>query len=265
MYSAFQLAKKYLHYYFTAANGKGHGVHSPFVFEFIRGVLNDHHKYSFFKDVERQRRRLLGDRRMINVDDFGAGSTVIKSKRRAVSKIAASSLKSPRYSKLLAGIASHYKCKNIIELGTSFGISTSSMALASPAAKLYSIEGSREIANIAKETFDHLGIKNIELIIGNFDETFPALLQRMPKPDLIFVDGNHREEPTLRYFNMALKEASPGLILIFDDIHWSAEMERAWSQISNDPRVTLTVDLFFLGLAFINPDFKVKQQFKIRY
>ena len=93
----------------------------------------------------------------------------------------------------------------------------------------------------------------------------PALLQRLPEPDLVFIDGNHREEPTIEYFDLVLKDASPGLILIFDDIHWSKGMEKAWSQICDDPRVTLTVDLFFLGLVFINPDFKVKQQFKIRY
>jgi hypothetical protein len=31
----------YLKYYFTASNGKGHGVHSPFVYNFIRSVLNN--------------------------------------------------------------------------------------------------------------------------------------------------------------------------------------------------------------------------------
>lgn len=179
--------------------------------------------------------------------------------------MAASSLKSRHYSNLLARIAAHYNCKKIIELGTSFGTSTSAMALAAPHANLYSIEGSESVATIAQETFESLHVSNIELILGNFDDALPALLQRVQKPDLVYIDGNHRYEPTVRYFNWLLKDADPRLILVFDDIHWSPEMEEAWLKISKDPRVTLTVDLFFLGLVFINPDFKVKQQFKIRY
>jgi hypothetical protein len=32
---------KYFNYYFIASNGKGHGVHSPFVFNFISTILNN--------------------------------------------------------------------------------------------------------------------------------------------------------------------------------------------------------------------------------
>jgi len=31
---------KYFNYYFNASNGKGHGVHSPFVYSFITSILN---------------------------------------------------------------------------------------------------------------------------------------------------------------------------------------------------------------------------------
>jgi hypothetical protein len=41
MYSKIKLANKYMHYWLTAHNGKGHGMHSPFVFDFITQVLND--------------------------------------------------------------------------------------------------------------------------------------------------------------------------------------------------------------------------------
>ena len=121
MYSPFQLAKKYLKYYFTSSNGKGHGVHSPFVFDFIKFVLNDKKQYPCYYPVEKLRQNLLMNNDVIEVEDFGAGSAIIKSKQRVVKDIAASSLKSKKYSQLLFRIVQHYKSINILELGTSFG------------------------------------------------------------------------------------------------------------------------------------------------
>ena len=40
LYSTPTLLLKYLHYYWVAANAKGHGIHSPFVFKFIQEILN---------------------------------------------------------------------------------------------------------------------------------------------------------------------------------------------------------------------------------
>ena len=82
---------------------------------------------------------------------------------------------------------------------------------------------------------------------------------------LAFVDGNHRKIPTLEYFEQILSVADSSVIIIMDDIHWSKEMEGAWVSIQQHNKVTLTIDLFFIGLVFINPDFKVKQHFKIRF
>src|SRR5690606_32159448 len=50
MYSRYQIARKYLHYYLTAANGKGHGIHSPFVYDFVRNVLNDKRNFYAYKE-----------------------------------------------------------------------------------------------------------------------------------------------------------------------------------------------------------------------
>ena len=42
-------------------------------------------------------------------------------------------------------------------------------------------------------------------------------------------------------------------------------MESAWKQICSHPAVTLSLDLFFIGIVMLNPDVKEKQQFSIRY
>jgi predicted O-methyltransferase YrrM len=265
MFTKFQLAKKYVQYYFTASNGKGHGIHSPFVFDFVINVLNDKTSYPAYQSTEKIRKQLLSDSTIIEVEDFGAGSSVIKTNKRVVSAIAASSLKPKKYAQLLYRIVAYYKPETIVELGTSFGITTDYLAAANETTKVFTCEGSAAIASIAKQNFEVLQLKNVRLIEGDFAKTLSPLLANLSKIDFAFADGNHRKEPTLNYFQQLLNHSTATTILVFDDIHWSAEMEGAWNAIKQHPQVTLTIDLFFIGIVFINPDFKIPQHFSIRF
>lgn len=265
MHSPFKLAIKYLQYYITAANGKGHGIHSPFAYEFIEKILNDKKQYDCYSTIEQQRKQLLQNNSVIEVEDFGAGSSVIKTNARIVSKIAASSLKPKKYSQLLFRMVQHYKPQTVVELGTSFGITTSYLANGNAAAKVYTCEGAKNIAAIAQQTFNNLQLKNVQLVQGNFAVTLPQLLQQLTIIDFAFIDGNHRHKPTVEYFEQLLQRSHQQTIFVFDDIHWSAEMETAWKEIQQHNKVTLTIDLFFVGVVIINPGVKVKQHFKVRY
>jgi len=149
-------------------------------------------------------------------------------------------------------------------LGTSLGISSAYLASGNPNGKLLTIEGASSISAVANKNFQSLGLTNIELLTGNFDIILPDIL-KASVPDFVFIDGNHRKEPTLDYFHQLLKKAGESSIFIFDDIHWSREMEAAWHEIKNHSSVMLTVDLFFIGLVFFRPEFKVKQDFIIRF
>lgn len=265
MYTALQLAKKYARYYWEGLNSKGHGVHSPFVFDFIKFVKNDKRAYDAYNKIEHIRSELLKNKQVIEVEDFGAGSSVIKTNKRVVSRIAASSLKPRRFAQLLYRIVKYYQPNSILELGTSFGVSTSYLASAHSSAMVYTLEGATEIASIARSNFDKLKLANVELIRGDFSKTFPDVLKKLAFVDLAFVDGNHKKEPTLQYFHQLLEKRNDSSIFIFDDIHWSAEMEDAWRQIKSHEAVTLSLDLFFIGIVFFRQDFKVKQHFTLRF
>jgi predicted O-methyltransferase YrrM len=265
LYSPFQLAKKYIRYYLTASNGKGHGVHSPFVYDLISKVLNDKKEQASYEIIEKKREELLNNDTVIEVEDFGAGSSVMKSNTRMIKNIAASSLKPKKFAQLLYRLVRYYQPKTILELGTSLGITTCYLAKGKNQAKVFTCEGSSSIAAIAQKNFQELQIKNIRLTQGDFAKTLQPLLNELGKVDFAFIDGNHRKEPTLEYFSKLLNHSTSSTILIFDDIHWSEEMEAAWNEIQQHPSVTLTIDLFFIGLVFINPDFKVKQHFAIRF
>ena len=265
MYNSFQLTKKFLYYYFTASNGKGHGIHSPFVFDLITNVLKDKKQYDCYDKIEARRKILLQDSQVITVQDFGAGSAVIKTNKRKVSDIAASSLKSKKFAQLLFRMVNYYQPQTILELGTSFGITTAYLASGNAAAKVFTCEGADTIANIAQQNFNKLGLKNIDLIIGDFARTLPQVLTRLNTVDLAFIDGNHQKEPTLDYFRQLARCSTSSTVLIFDDIHWSKEMEAAWNEIKQAAGVTLTVDLFFIGIVFFNTNIKIPQHFTIRF
>jgi predicted O-methyltransferase YrrM len=265
LYNHLQLAKKYLRYYLTASNSKGHGVHSPFVFEFIKFVLNDKKKYEVYESIEKRRQNLLNDKTVIEVEDFGAGSTVIKTNKRVVKDIAASSLKPKKYSQLLFRMVQFYNKKTVLELGTSFGITTAYLASAKNNPTLTSMEGSQNIANIAQQSFDGLQLENINIIKGDFEKTLAPFLDNTKTIDFAFLDGNHRKIPTLKYFKQILQKSSDETIFVFDDIHWSKEMEMAWEEIKAHEAVTLSIDLFFIGIVFLKKDFKVKQHFSVRF
>lgn len=265
MYGPLQLAFKYLHYYFTSSNGKGHGTHSPFVFEFITKVLNDKKTYPGYQQVEDLRRKLMDDKTILQVEDMGAGSTASKTQQRSIASIARNAAKPPKYGQLLYRMVKHYQPQTILELGTSLGITTSYLSLAGPRSRVTTMEGASSVAALASKNFQSLQLNNVSLVEGNFDNTLETTISQLPSIDFCFVDGNHRREPTERYFGQILSKVHNNTILIFDDIHWSGEMERAWRNIQQHSSSRCTIDLFFIGIVLFRQEFKEKQHFAIRF
>lgn len=266
MYSKFQLALRYIQYWVRSSNSKGHGVHSPFVFSFITDVLNDTGAYYCYEPVEQLRTALQRDNTELEIADFGAGSRVDSSKRRKVSAIASSALKPARYGQLMFRMVNYYQPAVIVELGTSLGITTSYLASGNPKAAVTTMEGAPAIASVARNNFSKLHLKNITLAEGNFDETLAGVLAKLPAPvDFAFVDGNHRYKPTMQYFEQLLAVSNDHTIIILDDIHWSSEMEQVWKEVQEHPAVTMTIDLFFIGIVLLRKEFKIKQHFSVRF
>ena len=250
----------------TAANGKGHGVHSPFVFEFITKVLNDRSVYACYPVLEKSRSDWRKDNTSLDINDFGAGSRVTPTVTRTIASIARSSLKPRKFSQLLFRMVKFYQPENILELGTSLGLTTSYLSYGNPAARIITMEGAPAVAATAVKNFKQLKLDNIILVEGNFDNTLDPVLENLTTNlDFVFVDGNHRKLPTLQYFQKILKHLGTDSLLVFDDIHWSSEMEEAWSEIKSDPAVKLTIDLFFIGIVFFRKEILEPQHFILRF
>ncbi|MDQ3552127.1 MAG: class I SAM-dependent methyltransferase [Bacteroidota bacterium] len=265
VYTSFQLARKYIHYYLTASNGKGHGIHSPFVFNFVLDVLNNRKNIQPPANIEALRKELLQDDTALLIEDMGAGSRANTSTKRTVKEITKSAVKPKKYGQLLHRLVNIYQPENIIELGTSLGITASYLAAGNVNGTVITIEGAPAIQGLAISNFKKLHLSNIESLQGNFDEVLPAVLNEKASIDLVYVDGNHRYQPTINYFNQLLTKINNDTILIFDDIHWSKEMEQAWEEIQHHSLVTCTIDIFFMGFVIFRKEVKKKQQFIIRF
>lgn len=252
--------KSYLHFLWNSKNE--HGVHSPFVFSLVTKCFYDKKNKPEYTLIKDYRKALLENKSTINVTDFGAGSRVFKSNKRQISKIAQTAGISSKRAKLLFRITQYFQPKSILEIGTSLGLATSSLALGNPKAKLTTLEGCPETSKIAKEQLQKSNFKNVTTITTQFESFFTSN-QLATNYDLIYFDGNHSKEATLAYFEQLLPTINNETLWIFDDIHWSSAMEEAWEQIKEHPKVRVTIDTFQWGLVFFREE-QAKEHFTIR-
>ncbi len=222
-------------------------------------------EYADFQEIELLRKVLLRRKDEIEIMDLGAGSRLNKSNRRKVGEIARNAEKPAKFGRFFYRLSQHLQPRSVLELGTSLGVTTAYFAKALPESAITTMEGCPETALIAEKNFQALGLKNIAVVVGNIDHTLPDLLKtRKHKIGLAFFDANHRYEPTVRYFKDALPYADENSVFIFDDIYWSKEMTAAWEEIKAHPEVTVTVDLFWVGLVFFRKE-QVKEDFVLRF
>lgn len=243
-------ALKYLKYILLSHHKKGHGIHSPFVYDLISRVFRSEIDPGIVLTVETIRKKMIADKRRIAVHDLGSRSALSLKTDRKVSDIARKSPVSSKYGALLSNMAAEFGNPFILELGTSLGISTMYMAASCKDSHVSTIEGSPGIASIARQNFKDAGLSNITLLEGSFDEVLPQFSERGIIPGLVFIDGNHRKEPLLKYFTEILKISDSKTVIIIDDINYSDEMAEAWEEIKRNEKVSITIDIFRMGILF---------------
>lgn len=250
----------FVRFYFKAVTR--YQVHSPFVFNLTEHTLQDTRLYYAFQEIEALRQKMLASNISLEVEDFGSRGNGQTHTRR-LSDIARRSASSPEQGRMLFKIAQQFEPTTVLEMGSSVGVGTMYLRSACPNARFISLEGSRQIAATAQANFEVLNIPAPEFQIGPFENTLKNALKALGRLDLVFIDGNHRPEPTREYFETCLAYAHENTVFIFDDMHGDQGMETAWAQLKAHPKVSLSVDFFELSLLFISPDFKEKQHFNI--
>jgi len=240
-------------------------VHSPFVYNLVENVFKDKTRYKDYRELNRLRKKIARRNDKIETMDFGAvaGNKDYIVKVKTVGKIVKQSGHTKKQLELLYRLARYFKPENILEFGTSVGISAAYLSKGYPPAKIITMEGSMGLTTIANETFEKHGL-NVQVEVGEFEAILEQIIQRVDKLDMVFFDGNHRKKPTLRYFNKCMERVHDNSVFMFDDIHWSRGMNKAWEKIKKDKRVTITIDLYWIGLVFFRKGI-AKQDFILRY
>ena len=251
-------AKKYLAY-LKRAKSKYY-LHSPFVYQFYLHVLEGENNAEL-ESIVLLRKKLRSNKTLLIAEDFGAGSSLAKS----ISSIERKVSVRHQYGVLLNRLVKYFQPKNIFEIGSSIGLSSSYLALGKPNANVISLEGSLPIAEVAKQNHASLQIKNAEIVTGNFNETLSVALHRLSTVDLVFFDGNHTKEATLKYFHQCLEKHNEHSVFVFDDIYWSKEMSEAWEEIKLHTQVTLTIDVYQFGICFFRKEKLAKENFVLWY
>ena len=256
-----QQFKRHFKYFWSAKTA--YQIHSPFVFEFAKEVLEDKRSYYAFEDLEDLREELTEMSDPIHKKELGAGSSVTNTLETTISEIAKFNQSKPQVGRMLFRLINWLKPKYMVELGTAFGITTMYQAMASLNGKMITIEGCDETAAMALETFEAMEAENVEIVVGNFDVVLPTILKNLPQLDYMFIDGNHRKEPTLKYFEMCLPYVHNDTILVFDDVRWSDGMFEAWQTIKKHEQVTLTLEVFDVGIVFFKKEILEKRHFEL--
>ncbi len=243
-------AKSYAWHWLYKVNA--HSLHHPALYNFYSSVIAGPTKAK--PKIETQRAKLLRSTDTVNFTELGAGSSVEIGKVRAIKSIARHSTTPLKFSLFLQNLINYYGLINLVELGTSLGINTAYMATAHSNCQVLTFEGCAPVAQIAQNTFTQLNLENIEVVVGNLESTLAPSLQKMPlsSVDLVYLDANHRYEPTLRYIKQLKPYLAKSAILVVDDIHWSTEMNRAWQQLLADDHFSLKLDLYEAGLLFLD-------------
>lgn len=251
---------------FLLHSGNRYRVHSPFLFTLTNEALRKRRLPAETRPLEEIRKECLKSKEIIRKTDYG--ETDKQKAPRAypvtVVHIARTSLTPPRNAGRLYRLARFMKPSNILEIGTSLGITTAYLAIAVPAARIMTLEGCPELSMKAKTHFSRLGIKNIELLEGRFEDSLPVALDRLGRVDLVYIDGNHCREAMLKYYDQCLAHAGNETIMIFDDIHYSPGMEEAWNILREKEEVRVSLDLFTSGWLIFRKE-SSKQHFRLRY
>jgi predicted O-methyltransferase YrrM len=247
-------------------SGNRYQVHSPFLYNFIGEVIRPKTKITETRSIEKIRAEYLCSREIIQKTDFGAGAEgkELRKYHVSINKIAKHSLTSRTRAARLFRLARFLQAKQILEIGTSLGITAFYLATANRQARVVTLEGCPELSRIARNSMNNLGLENVEVVTGRFEKTLDPALGNLGAVDLVYFDGNHRRDAVLAYFNQCLPFIRNKTVFVFDDIHSSGEMEQAWNEIRQHEKVRVSLDFFFSGWIFFREELSV-QQFNLRY
>lgn len=224
-----------------------HGVHSPFVYNLVTQC--------FYKKTAADlwnlfliSKQFLNTKTIRKVTNLHSISETVRI--------------SPKKVKLFIRLIAYFKPKNILEIGTSMGLGTAAIHIGNKNSSIISMESCPQRGKIVQELFKKNNFNTIHIVHGNWNENLSKVLKNQ-QFDFIYFNKHQTKKETLQCFNSCLNSINNDAIWVFNDIYKTREIQEAWTEIKNHPKVRVTVDVFFLGIIFFRKE-QAKEHFKIR-
>ncbi len=231
-----------------------HGVEGKHIAQAFLKTLNGENtpdENELFKKLNQFRLDLIMDKRKISFEEIG--NNTVMTVAEVVDRAASPEI----WAQFFYRLSQASRIKNILEIGTNLGISGQYFIKALEGkknVKFISLEGVKGLCEIASTRFDLISDQNhFEVVHGLYDKSLQNILINNIYFDMVFIDGNHRYEATLKYFELLKNNLSNNAIVVFDDIHWSSGMRRAWREICTQKGIVFSINFFKLGLIIFDP------------
>ncbi|MDR0542638.1 MAG: hypothetical protein LBH19_10595 [Dysgonamonadaceae bacterium] len=212
---------------------KGFGVHSPFVYNLITKVIEEKSAYYALEEIENFRRQLLKD--------------------NDLSLITARETQSAAYGALLFRMVNFFKCRNVIEIGSSTGVMGLYLAMASRTRCQCRLLDERQgLAQCIRQFARTHHLSKLQYMEGDYRENIPSLYAELSGADLLFINQLPETMTGSGLMDLCRPLIGRQSILILDGINRSKEMHKIWESLKRDPQSRVMVDLYALGIAFFN-------------
>ena len=206
-----------------------YGIHSPFVYDFMRKVLNDSGSNRDYDTIYRIARLL--DKRKLNFN-------------------------LRKQSRLLYRMVRYFEPDSVVSFGKVSALNTAAMALGHLQTKVY-LEESDDFL----ETLNSMGVVNVSLIQP---EEFDSEHFKRLNIGYVFFSRNSFEDDTWDYLADCLNHKTSDSVFVFEGIHHNRNMEDAWEEIKANDDVSVTFDLYCVGMVFFREGIE-KQDFVLKY
>ena len=246
---------------FLLKSSNQHGIHSPFVYDLITKCFYDKTPFSAYHNLKALRNKLIYNQDLVKIKHYSETSKVFQSNHQKISTIVKCEGSSYKKQKQLYRITNYFKPKNVLELGTSVGLGSAAMAIASNNSIIKTVEVNKNISDIAKKVFKSYQLKNIQIDTSSFKDFFKK--SNYENLDLVYLDGTYDKNSTIENFNSLLKYSHNESVFIFNNIYRSKEMTEAWNIIKTQKEITVSIDTFYWGFLFFRKE-QPKQHFTIR-
>ncbi|MDD2435944.1 MAG: SAM-dependent methyltransferase [Massilibacteroides sp.] len=208
---------------------KGHGVHSPFVFNFITKVIDERAAYYCLKDIELTRKKFFYENEPFHKWEIR-----------------------PKYGALLMRISNYLKPQNLLLIGSDLSFSALYSSSYASTTRCVVLEEKTEIAAFSRSVIEKHRAKNILLKEGVYQKTVSEVLEHTDKLDFVYFGYPNDSALDIPVFECILPHLHEHSVLILRGIRKTKDRKEFWNRLCARPEVSVTIDVYELGIAFFN-------------